>query len=90
MENGYDHEDNLKDIDLGLPDDVNELKDRIKSAVLGIWLNAQIDGSHHKLWTLNNVLERLIGVDKVDEFIAAYEKELDDGDYYEWDKGIAP
>ncbi len=45
---------------------------------------SQIDGGHHKAWTIDRMARILLG-DKYDAFIKEYES-----DGYSWDKGIAP
>lgn len=57
---------------------------RIQAAVeLGIQYG-QIDGSHHRLWVIDQMLRLLLG-DKYDEAIAER-----NGDEYDWDVGIPP
>lgn len=51
---------------------------------------AQIDGAHHKMWTLDQVLRILAG-DGYDKLIVDYCGDPEDEDnYYGWDTGIAP
>lgn len=50
---------------------------------------AQIDGSHHKMWCLDQIA-RIIHDDKYEEFVKKYEYDEETGEEYEWDCGIAP
>lgn len=45
----------------------------------------QIDGSHHKLWVIDQMLRLLLG-EKYQDFIKDYEENGE----YTWDTGIAP
>lgn len=75
---------------IGDINDANGLFMRIQEAVERAWQSAQVDGSHHRIWVINQMLIALLGDDLYNEFVEAYEKPLPDGDYYEWDKGIPP
>lgn len=51
----------------------------------------QVDGSHHKAWVIDQVLRILLNTEEeYTAWVADYEKEDMDGDWYEWDAGIAP
>jgi hypothetical protein len=50
---------------------------------------AQIDGEHHKMWVIDQMLRKLLG-DRYDNFIATCKRGDDGPDTYEWDVGIAP
>jgi len=61
-----------------------ELKTRILASVELIQKYGPIDGGHHKMWVLDQVLRTLL--DKsYDDFVKEYST-----DGYEWDEGIAP
>ena len=62
-----------------------EMKDKINSAIDLAYQYAQIDGSHHKMWTIDQMLRILLG-GNYDNFVKEYEE---DGEYA-WDTGIAP
>lgn len=71
-------------------------KEKIKQAVELCFQYGGIDGGHHKMWVIDQVL-RILLQDKYEEKIKEYENYPDDGtepddewDYYEWDIGIAP
>lgn len=66
----------------------------------------QIDGSHHKTWTIDQAA-RLIAGENYERFVHFYQfecseshseaevcaiesRKIESGDYYEWDTGIAP
>lgn len=73
------------------------LQDRINDAVEMILWCGQIDGAHHKMWVLDQVLRTLLQ-DQYDDAIEDYDKiikdycgDLEDEDnYYDWDTGTAP
>lgn len=72
------------------------LKEKVQSALMTIISYGGIDGGHHKMWTLDQVVRELVG-DQYDTFIRLYEyPEGDQPDHeeggreYEWDEGIAP
>ena len=49
------------------------------------------DGSHHKQWVLDQILEVALGTEDYERFIKEYEEPDEDGyTEYEWDRGIAP
>ncbi len=58
---------------------------RIDKATEIAYQYAQIDGAHHKMWTIDQMLRELLG-DGYDKFVKEYEE---DGEY-KWDIGIAP
>jgi hypothetical protein len=67
-----------------------ELQERINKAIEVAFRYAGIDGSHHKMWVIDNMLQQLLG-DSYDSWIAEYEGDPDDeNNYYEWDRGTAP
>lgn len=52
---------------------------------------AQIDGSHHRIWVIDQMMRRLLGEKQYKEFVKEYEEVDEDGEVmYEWDTGIAP
>lgn len=65
-------------------------KEKIKQAVDIAWQYAQIDGEHHKMWVIDQIVRVLLGEEKYKLWVEAYETPLDDGDYYLWETGIAP
>lgn len=60
------------------------------SLALSILLEyGQTDGSHHKLWVIDQAVRALAGP-YYDELITAYKAGEDGPETYEWDEGIAP
>lgn len=47
--------------------------------------DGQIDGAHHRLWVIDQMVRVLLG-DMYSEFVDRYEENGE----YEWDTGIAP
>lgn len=47
---------------------------------------SQIDGEHHKMWVINQMLRKLLG-NKYEIFLSMMNS---DEDYKQWDIGIAP
>lgn len=64
-------------------------KERINKAAKIAWQYAQIDGAHHKMWVIDQMLRVLLEQDGYGKFIEAYETP-DGEDYYTWDVGIVP
>lgn len=48
-----------------------------------------IDGGHHKMWTIDQMLRVLLG-DKYEEEIKKWEDGEDGPETYSWDEGITP
>ena len=70
----------------------NMCKDeRIDTALDLAWEYAQIDGSHHKMWVIDQMVRVLCGSEEeYEKWVGEYTKPIRDGDYYPWDTGIAP
>ena len=69
------------------------MEERIKKALDVAWQYSQIDGAHHKAWSIDQMVRALCGSEKeYNKWVAKYEEpESDDpDDYYKWDTGIAP
>lgn len=65
--------------------------ERITKALGLAWQYGQIDGNHHKMWVIDQMVRVLCGSEKeYKKWIDKYERPLKDGDYYSWDKGINP
>lgn len=67
-------------------DAVKAQKDEAATIILE-W--GDIDGSHHKQWTLDQALRTLLG-DDYDETVTEWCMGEDGPHTYEWDEGIAP
>lgn len=48
-----------------------------------------IDGIHHKVWVIDQMVRELTG-DDYDEWVADHNAGEDGPDTYEWEEGIAP
>ena len=64
-------------------------KDRMNEAVDIALRYGQIDGAHHKMWVIDQMVRLLTG-DNYDHVIAEANDGEDGPDTYEWDEGIAP
>lgn len=69
-------------------------KEKIENAIDVAYNYAQIDGGHHKMWVIDQMMRCLLG-DKYEEWVEKYEYTDENGNstteqYYEWDTGIAP
>lgn len=64
-------------------------EDRIEAAIKVAEQYADIDGAHHKQWTINEMLRALMGKDGFTQWLAKVNAEGAE-EYGEWDLGIAP
>lgn len=64
------------------------MEERIKKALKYAWSYGQIDGCHHKMWVIDQMVRALLE-DEYKEWVKRYETP-DGDDYWEWDTGIAP
>lgn len=77
-----------------------ELIERIEGALMVAFETAQFDGTHHKMWTIDQMVRRLNGARYMEngvldgsEAYSAFVQEFcvdDEGNEYEWDMGVAP
>ncbi len=71
--------------------DIQTLEERIENALNIAWSYGQTDSDWHKAWVIDQMVQALCGSNEsYGKWIAAYESPLSDGDYYVWNKGIAP
>ena len=64
--------------------------ERIETALNFAWRYGQIDGDHHKLWVIDQIVRALCGSEEeYRNWIEAYETP-DGEDYWVWEIGIAP
>lgn len=63
-------------------------QERIDKALEIAWQFSQIGGEHHKAWSIDQMVRALLG-DGYEVWVEAY-KHGEDGEYWEWDEGIAP
>lgn len=68
---------------------VEKYRERIERAVNTAIQYGQVDGSHHKMWVIDQMLRELLPEKEYKEFVEEYEHG-EDGEEYEWDTGIAP
>lgn len=64
-------------------------KKRIKTALEIALSYGGIDGAHHKMWVIDQMVRALSG-DEYEKLIRDYRNGEDGPDTYEWDEGIAP
>ena len=74
--------------------EVEEDKKKLDEIEKIIYQYGQIDGGHHKMWVIDQIM-RIIKGDKYEEFVHNYQYTDEDGNptedlYYSWDEGIAP
>lgn len=72
---------------------MNEMKERIDKALELAQQYGQIDGSHHRVWVIDQMVRALIGNEEdYKKWVEAYEAPLSENedDRYEWDTGIIP
>lgn len=61
--------------------------ERINKALEIAWEYSQIDGAHHKSWSIDQMVRALFETEEdYKRWVSEYEN---DGEYY-WDTGIAP
>lgn len=66
------------------------MEERIRKALELAWCYGQIDGSHHKMWVINQMVRTLCGnEEKYEEWVEAYQTPYGE-EYYVWDVGVAP
>jgi hypothetical protein len=65
------------------------MEERIKNALSYAWSYGQIDGGHHKMWVIDQMVRTLLGNEEYEEWVKSYETP-DGEDYWTWDTGIAP
>ena len=66
------------------------MEERIKKALNIAWSYGQIDGSHHKMWVIDQMVRALCeNEEEYANWVMTYETP-DGEDCWEWDMGIAP
>ncbi len=72
--------------------EIVSLESKIKKATKVALGYGQIDGGHHKMWVIDQMLRALTGdnYNKIIEQACAPEEGDEDQEVYEWDCGIAP
>ena len=64
--------------------------ERIEKALSYAWSYGQIDGSHHKMWVIDQMVRALLGEEEYKEWVKNYETPTCNEDYYVWNIGITP
>lgn len=65
------------------------MNDKIEDAIDVAFGFGQVDGSHHKMWVIDQMVRILTG-DDYDRFVTEYRSGPDGPETYEWDVGVAP
>ena len=66
-----------------------EMQKQITKAVGIAEQYAQIDGEHHKMWVIDQMLRELLG-NNYNKWLEKYNYDSRENDYEEWNCGIAP
>lgn len=69
--------------------DEKDLRKRIRDALEIAFTYSQIDGSHHKEWSIDQMVRCLTGSD-YDDFVRTYKDGEDGPETYAWSVGIPP
>lgn len=75
----------LQNINDKLSSALNSAEKRIDKAIEIAYQYAQIDGDHHKMWVIDQIIRKLLK-NNYDNWVKEYEE---DGEYL-WDTGINP
>lgn len=72
-----------------------DVDERINNALEIAWEYSQIDGAHHKAWTIDQMVRALCGDEEtykkwVDKYTKPFTNSNGGLDWYDWDEGIAP
>ena len=67
----------------------DDLDARIEEALGVAFQYGTIDGDHHKMWVIDQMVRALAG-DGYEGFVVDFEKGEDGPFTYEWSEGIAP
>jgi len=65
------------------------MMDKINKALEFAHNYGGIDGDHHKMWVIDQMVRALTG-NKYEEWVKEHNKGEDGPDTYEWETGIAP
>lgn len=77
----------LNDVKLNF---IEEENNKINKALEIAFQYGQIDGDHHKIWVIDQMVRALTG-DKYNEFVKEYETDEETGEKeWVWKNGIAP
>lgn len=70
-------------------EELERAENKIEKALTLAYNFAQIDGDHHKAWTLDQIVRALTGAD-YNQWINDYQQVTNGEPMYSWDEGIAP
>lgn len=97
LKNEVDDSENVID---KLQDDIKHLvkeiefyeeDDTIENALEVAFNYGQSDGTHHKMWVIDQMVRILCGnEEEYNKWVKMYQEPNIDNDYYEWETGIAP
>lgn len=66
-------------------------QERIKAALQTAFNYGGIDGGHHKIWVIDQMVRQLLGSEAdYQAWVASFCEGEDGPDTYEWDEGIPP
>ena len=68
---------------------IQEQEKQISAALDLAFEYAQIDGGHHKMWVIDQMVRKLTG-NNYKEWVDNYEYDEETEEEYDWDTGIAP
>lgn len=72
-----------------LEDKLSKQEKQINEALDLAFEYAQIDGGHHKMWVIDQMVRKLTGIN-YKEWVNNYEYDEETEEEYDWDTGIAP
>lgn len=68
---------------------MSEEEEKIQRALELAFTFGGIDGGHHKMWVIDQMV-RALTEDNYDEWVRIYQEGEDGPNTYEWEEGIAP
>jgi hypothetical protein len=69
---------------------VAPLREKIEKAIDLAVEYGGIDGAHHKMWVIDQIIQILAGEERYNQIVADSCSGEDGPNTYEWDEGIAP
>ena len=68
-----------------------DIERNIETALNLAWSYAQIDGDHHKMWVIDQMVRTLCGnEEEYEKWVEAYETPNGSDEHYKWHTGITP
>lgn len=65
------------------------IADNVQKAIDIAFQYAGLDGDHHKMWVIDQMIRALLTPEQYKAWVREYEA-VENGSYAEWDEGIAP